>query len=59
MSLKSILKALRRAAPAILANAPAVIAAAREVTKAVKAGKAVDTEPQIRNRLQPPPHLPT
>ncbi len=36
MSLKSFLRALKRALPIILANAPAVVAAAREVKKAVR-----------------------
>lgn len=35
MSLKSIFKILTRAAPVIVANAPAVIAAAKEVKKAL------------------------
>ena len=36
MSLKSVLKGLSRAAPIIIANAPAVIAAAKEVKRALK-----------------------
>jgi hypothetical protein len=36
MSLKSLLKAVTRALPAIAANAPALIVAVQEVTKAVK-----------------------
>jgi hypothetical protein len=36
MSFKSIIRTLKRAAPVILANAPAVIAAFREVKKAAK-----------------------
>lgn len=39
MSLKSILKKLMRAAPIIAANAPAIIAAAKEVKTAVKRPK--------------------
>jgi hypothetical protein len=36
MSLKSILKRVVKAAPVIIANAPAVIAAAKQVKKALK-----------------------
>ncbi|HEV2079800.1 MAG TPA: hypothetical protein VGR19_07890 [Allosphingosinicella sp.] len=36
MSLKSILKRAAKAAPVIIANAPAVIAAAKEVGRALK-----------------------
>lgn len=36
MKLKSILKRAAKAAPVILANAPAIIAAVREVKKALK-----------------------
>ena len=36
MSIKSIVRTLVRAAPVILANAPAVIAAFRQVKKAAK-----------------------
>ena len=36
MSLKSALKRLAKAAPVIIANAPAVIAAARDVKKALR-----------------------
>ena len=36
MSLKKLLKALRRALPVIVANAPAVIDAARQVKRALK-----------------------
>lgn len=36
MSLKSILNRLARAAPVIIASAPAIIAAAKEVKKALE-----------------------
>jgi hypothetical protein len=36
MSLKSLLKAVGKVLPVILANAPAVVGAAREVVRAVK-----------------------
>jgi hypothetical protein len=39
MKLKSILKRVAKAAPMIIANAPAVIAAAKEVKKALKKPK--------------------
>lgn len=39
MSMKAVLKRLAKALPIILANAPAVIAAAKEVKAAVKKGK--------------------
>ena len=39
MSIESVLKTLMRAAPVIVANAPAVIDAARQVRKALKKPK--------------------
>jgi hypothetical protein len=39
MSIASILRSLKAALPIILANAPAVIAAARDVKKAMKKAK--------------------
>ena len=39
MSVKSLLKRIGKALPAIIANAPAVIAAAREVKRAIKPPK--------------------
>jgi hypothetical protein len=39
MSLKSILKVIGKAAPVLLANAPAVVAAVKEVLKAAKPAK--------------------
>jgi hypothetical protein len=39
MSIESLLKGLKQALPVILANAPAVIAAVKEVKKAVKKKK--------------------
>ena len=36
MKLKSILKRVAKAAPVIIANAPAILAAARDVKKALK-----------------------
>lgn len=39
MSIKSLLKALGKIVPVIVANAPAIIAAAKEVKQAVKKPK--------------------
>jgi len=46
MSLKSLFKRLKKALPVILANAPAVIAAVKEVQAAVKADKPRESETQ-------------
>ena len=39
MALKSILKKLVKVAPVIIANAPAIVAAARQVSQAMKTPK--------------------
>jgi hypothetical protein len=44
MSLKSLLKRLKKALPVILANAPAVITAIKEVEAAVRADKPKEAE---------------
>ncbi len=46
MSIKSLLKRLSKAAPAILANAPAAIAAATEVKRALAKPKQLPAAPE-------------
>jgi hypothetical protein len=47
MSLQSILKALGKAIPVIIANAPAVIGAAMEVRRAVRKPKPKEPAPAL------------